>query len=79
MKRGERRRKEKMEELGETLWNAACMVKRGKKFKTPDGHQSGITTSSLKASTPITSNPNLFSFKNNDNVVLMTWMKTNPV
>ena len=74
-KMGERRGKEEMKELEKIFWNAVCMVKRGKSQGLE--HQRRVITSSLKVSTP--SFQLQLSPKNNENIVLMAWMKTNPI
>ena len=70
-KMGERRGKEEMKELEKIFWNAVCMVKRGKSQRLE--HQRRVITSSLKVSTP--SFQLQLSPKNNENIVLMAWMK----
>lgn len=70
--------KKEREGLGKTFWNAACLVKRGKKLDFRWYFRASLPPAIPSLPPPVTSYPSLFSNKNNENVVLVTWIKTNP-
>lgn len=75
-KNGRKERKGRDEGIGKNIPECSMHGKKRKKLKTLE-HQRRVITRCLKVSTP--SFQLQISSKNNENIVLMAWLKTNPI